>query len=340
MSTQTQHIGLHQWERADPFLREDFNQDHRLIDAAVAQAEGKADQALSGLEDVGYNVYNLLLQNYYEGKYTGFKKGLMFDGFLDGSRIASWEGSAYRDTAAHTVSLDTAGQSDVPRPATLTSGKSARRGDFVSRLWTAQGNGTITAVSVQGYGTSNIQTVALSIWQDDRKLADATKTLDFLKDNMAWYEFPITCSIRKDEVYEIRVENVTSEGIAGSIVCAYEDEDSIIHPVAIGLTVTPAGSTSGGLISSAEDIGPWTQAICYVRHSGGGTVAAFLGEQSGSLEKMEQAGTSAAQTLEGTSCQESTFRLTRSAAAAAGCLRLSLSGSTPVVHDYGVIFLE
>ena len=93
MSTQTQHIGLHQWESADPFLREDFNQDHRLIDAAVAQAEGKADQALSGLEDVGYNVYNLLLQNYYEGKYTGFKKGLMFDGFLDGSRIVLIEWS-------------------------------------------------------------------------------------------------------------------------------------------------------------------------------------------------------------------------------------------------------
>ena len=86
MSTKTEHIGLHQWESTDPFLREDFNQDHGLIDTAVKQTEKKADQALSGLEDVSYNVYNLLLQNYYEGKYTGFRRGLMFDVFLDSSR--------------------------------------------------------------------------------------------------------------------------------------------------------------------------------------------------------------------------------------------------------------
>lgn len=37
MSTKTEHIGLHQWESTDPFLREDFNQDHGLIDTAVKQ---------------------------------------------------------------------------------------------------------------------------------------------------------------------------------------------------------------------------------------------------------------------------------------------------------------
>ena len=35
MSTQTEHIGLHQWESTDPFLREDFNEDNRKIDEAV-----------------------------------------------------------------------------------------------------------------------------------------------------------------------------------------------------------------------------------------------------------------------------------------------------------------
>lgn len=37
MSTQTEHIGLHQWESADPFLREDFNDDNSKIDQAVGE---------------------------------------------------------------------------------------------------------------------------------------------------------------------------------------------------------------------------------------------------------------------------------------------------------------
>lgn len=43
MSTQTEHIGLHQWESTDSFLREDFNEDNRRIDAAV----GAVEEALS-----------------------------------------------------------------------------------------------------------------------------------------------------------------------------------------------------------------------------------------------------------------------------------------------------
>ena len=38
MSTQTEHLGLHQWETTDSFLREDFNEDNRKIDEAVAEA--------------------------------------------------------------------------------------------------------------------------------------------------------------------------------------------------------------------------------------------------------------------------------------------------------------
>ena len=98
-SNYTANYGLCQWEPEDKFLREEFNQDNEKIDAALKAAEEraeekaqaaetKADRALSGLEDQSYNVYNLILQNDYEGKYTGYKKALLYDGFLDESRIA------------------------------------------------------------------------------------------------------------------------------------------------------------------------------------------------------------------------------------------------------------
>ena len=38
MSTGTEHLGLHQWESTDKFLREDFNEDNRKIDEAVEEA--------------------------------------------------------------------------------------------------------------------------------------------------------------------------------------------------------------------------------------------------------------------------------------------------------------
>lgn len=87
MSTQTEHIGLHQWESTDPFLREDFNEDNRKIDQAVEAVEKQTRQTADSLENMSYNVFNLLLQNYYEGKYTGYKKALVFDGFMDNKMI-------------------------------------------------------------------------------------------------------------------------------------------------------------------------------------------------------------------------------------------------------------
>ena len=35
MAQQTEHLGLHQWEAGDPFLRTDFNEDFQKIDAAA-----------------------------------------------------------------------------------------------------------------------------------------------------------------------------------------------------------------------------------------------------------------------------------------------------------------
>ena len=91
----TENYGLCQWQGEDKFLREEFNQDNAKIDAALKAAEDKAaaaaqsaqqtaDRALSGLEDQSYNVYNLILQNYYDGKYSGYKKALLYDGFWMG----------------------------------------------------------------------------------------------------------------------------------------------------------------------------------------------------------------------------------------------------------------
>ena len=107
----TEHYGLCQWQGEDKFLREEFNQDNEKIDAAVAAAAAQAGRALAGLEDQSYNIYNLILQNYYDGKYTGYKKALIYDGFLDESGIASRDNTVC--LSSRTVMLDETGQKTV-----------------------------------------------------------------------------------------------------------------------------------------------------------------------------------------------------------------------------------
>ena len=344
MSTQTQHIGLHQWESTDPFLREDFNQDHRLIDAAVGRIEGKADRALSGLEGMSYNVYNLLLQNYCEGKYTGFKRGLMFDGFLDESCVSSWEGSAYRDAASSTVSIDTEGQPSIPRPETGAALMSAGPKQSVVQEWTAQGNGVITAVSVYGecpsYGLAH--KVTFSIWRNGEKLADSGKENLFTQDGKKWYEFPVNCPVHKGCTYEFRFYNTGSGGSFGDILCC-RGAGGAESPLALGITATPGGGSSGALVTLPAQIGQWRRAVCYIRCNGDGQLAAQLGSGSGSWESMASGGSASSGTVDGSPCMECAFTLESAEVRDAAALRLTLTardGMAPVVYDYGVIFTE
>ena len=107
----TANYGLCQWEAGDQFIRSEFNQDNAKIDAALKRvadtaaadlqavkvqlqsaaqtAQDTAEQALDALVPVAYNVYNLALRQELEGKVTGWKQALLFDGFQDDSGIAS-----------------------------------------------------------------------------------------------------------------------------------------------------------------------------------------------------------------------------------------------------------
>ena len=107
----TANYGLCQWEAGDQFIRSEFNQDNAKIDTALKRvadtaaadlqavkvqlqsaaqtAQDTAEQALDALVPVAYNVYNLALRQELEGKVTGWKQALLFDGFQDDSGIAS-----------------------------------------------------------------------------------------------------------------------------------------------------------------------------------------------------------------------------------------------------------
>ena len=110
----TTNYGLCQWQRSDKFLREEFNQDNEKIDAALKAAAEKAaaetGQIRTRLESTNYDLCNLLLQNDYERKYTGYKKALLFDGFHNIEGVANMNGFLQSDG---TLWLERVGQSDI-----------------------------------------------------------------------------------------------------------------------------------------------------------------------------------------------------------------------------------
>ena len=133
-SNYTTNYGLCQWEPGDKFLREEFNGDNRRIDTVVWQTENLAEAA-------SHNVYNLMLQNYYEGKDPRWKKALVFDGFQNEELTASKTAGLLR--IQDRLVLTRVGQGDVALG--YGSVHSLKNGQ-TSRTITATGAGKIVGI--------------------------------------------------------------------------------------------------------------------------------------------------------------------------------------------------
>ena len=133
-SNYTERYGLCQWEAVDSFVRTEFNQDNGRIEAALGRVEDLAASA-------GRNVAELLLQQYYEGKDTGWKQALVFDGFQDQQLIASMTEGVLRSQGR--VVLSGTGQGDVELGCTATNNSLANRPQ--TKTCTATGGGASQA---------------------------------------------------------------------------------------------------------------------------------------------------------------------------------------------------
>lgn len=169
----TSNYSLCQWQGEDKFLREEFNQDNEKLDAALKAlsqgAEGleaALSQGLEALETAGeealepirYNLYQLWLQRYYEGKETGTKKALIFDGFLDGGSVAQQTKGLFLHSGA--LRLFKAAQGDVTG-TTRTGGVTVSNESVTTDTFTAEGCGyvehcTLTANYLGGTSGSTL----------------------------------------------------------------------------------------------------------------------------------------------------------------------------------------
>lgn len=188
MATFTPNYGLHQWVPEDKFTRADFNQDFAALDAALGRTE-------RGMEANRSNLYNLLLQRDYEGKYTGWKQGLIFDGFQDDSKIESLTAGFERSNVAPRLYLD----NSEGNTKSINYGKALtyemQAGDTLTQTWTVDRLGMAGYLEMYATGTLSLDITSKSGHYHLVNERSGTGTA------LTLLSFPFTIELEAGEVY-------------------------------------------------------------------------------------------------------------------------------------------
>lgn len=92
---ETSNYHLHQWSPEDQLLKTIYNGNLQKIDAALGELDLHTTESSRFLPRLAYNVYNLIVQNYYDGKVFLPFQNLHFDGFLNSDYIAQTTGGVH-----------------------------------------------------------------------------------------------------------------------------------------------------------------------------------------------------------------------------------------------------
>ncbi len=371
MASYTPHYHLHQWEPEDKFLRTDFNEDFAALDAALDRAEGRT-------ADHAYHLYNLMLQNEYEGKYTGYRSALLFDGFLDREGMAGKTG--FLQTGGR-LALDRTGQGDVA----LGSGGGSNREETTRSLLMA-GGGVITGFLCYLYASRAVSTRAeleYRLTVNDETAAEGSTSFPapaegkteertislpntdvragdrcqfWIKSLTGWIDvrkagntsFPAPAEGKTEE----RTISLPNTDVRAGDRCQFW-----IKSLTGWIDVRKAGNGNGlgGTLrvrSGAAETGTMTGkalplpegrgAMAWVRHKGG-AVALSLKGSAGTFPMTAGTARASQDLMTGTACTEQSFRLDR--ALSAGNWSVILTGTrggseeSMEVFDYGLILL-
>lgn len=330
----TANYRLCQWQPEDQFLREEFNHDNEKIDTALDRAEGKADRALSGLENQSYNIYNLLLQADYEGKETGYKKALLFDGFTDSSRIASKSDALVLGNGKLTLSPS------IEADETVYNGGNyqyATYAETTAGTVTAPGGATLSRLYCVWRAKSDNQSnvaITFTFVVNEHILHSEVHRLDFTTtEQKAYIDLQRPIHVAKgDQIY------FTCSGLTTYL------QMPVIYPsgtrLYAGYVFYPTGGTGATLTTRAEVLPAWDRLRAWVRHKGGSLALSV--SVDGTTAALTPAGTSAVTELQGISCTESAFVLDRNSPAGSVSLTLGMDpgeDGTVELFDYGAIFL-
>ena len=333
----TANYGLCQWQPGDKFLREEFNGDNEKIDAALKAAEDKAasdaqkaqntaDRALAGLEVADYNIYNLLLQNEYEGKYTGYKKALLYDGFLDEIRVASKSSAIQiKDRAAR---LSKTGQGNI---TTAKTSDTCFLGDdpCSTGTKTATGGGVLTGFTFSFYPSDNYGcSTQMTVTYNGEAVAYQTVTFVPGESGSKTITLEAPVELIKGDTFSIKLDcNNSSRSVS-----IYLNSSGYMAGT---ILITSRGAASGTLTAKAAELaGTGDKALVFVRYTGGGVTPALNGAElvkTGHRKTVE---------VNGQSCNEDTYEGTWSGGNLTASFALNCGNSSECIfYDYGIVVI-
>lgn len=382
----TTRLQLNQWASGDKFLREEFNRDNQRIEDACVELYDRSDtldtkidtetgtlrqQLLDKtgtletrlstetadirrqLDPASYHIYQLMLQNYYDGKYTAYKKAMIFDGFQDASLVAAVTPGAYLDTAQKQVRILTQGAQNIDTGFIQEAGwTGSMDSDGGSCAWIGQSGGTYskdTTLQPSGFGVLQSVTLRLAVRNTGTPitvtitLLDGTKQLAVSQSatvnstTFRDYTFAFTGGVSLDGLknYILRITNVNQGYYLKAMYIASRDK------VAYKAVFTPTNHTNGSIRTPAIQMGKsYTRVAAWARYSGGLGITL----NAGSTSRILTVGSSrSAQTMDGTACTETSYTLEDAPVSSDGnvtlALSLSVSGGSGILYDYGIVFI-
>lgn len=343
----TANYRLCQWEPEDQFLREEFNQDNEKIDAALKAAEEKAtgenetvqaaaqkaqetaDRALNGLTAADYNIYNLLLQNEYEDKYTGYKKALLYDGFLDGDGVSATGGGLLLSEKGPT--LCRTGQSSID----LGYGSTTNQSSSTTSSQTMTGAGRLTSFTFRIRNNQNEQrstSIQWTVTVNGKEVAAGTKSTG---QAAAYATLAVTVSLSPNVF--VGPEDVLTVDVRSSSSGWQYYLSSGGSGLGGTFTITPVSGTTGSLTTVSLSLPACKEIIAWVRHTAG-QVTFSAGGQA-----LEQVDTRETADVQGTACRETQFRLPGGLGAGSTQFQLGVTlndeETTALILDYGIVLL-
>lgn len=362
MASKTQNLGLNQWELADSFVMADFNEDNAVLDAAVGIAAEQAREAISAASVLRYNLYQMMLQNYYEGIYTGYKKGILFQGFATSAGMSVAAGGLF-DSSNYCLGL---GKEYMASSITVTGGTSTftnvtantafRYMSFCTSL-----AGTLSSVTVplgystvNGYAAGSCQVQLLSCNQSTKKptgavlavsaaqtVSDVTNTnytfnIGYRLAAGTWYAIGVIPTATFSMRYTYYANNTTNPAWTS----AFADAD---YGLGFTANIAPDDNTAANVTIAAALGQDYEKAVGFVRYSGVGTVS--LSASNGTeVKTMIKKETRSAVNGLGASCTEAEFYLedapqTPNSAVALKLTAATTSSSTLRIYDFGGVFL-
>lgn len=318
----TQHYGLCQWAAEDDFLRAEFNQDNARVDEALHENARRGERT-------DYHLCNLLLQREYEGKDTGFKRALLFDGFQDMEGVAARSGFL---PGAKCLVLSVQAQGDVVLPENMGSSEALN-----TPKMTMTGSGRITGfqyllyaeIALSGLGEIDY---ALTVNGEERA---AGTTRPAPPPEAAKEERTLTLAqpveVCAGDVCVLRMECRTS-----GLRLRKGEGDTLCGT----LRVQSAAAESGSMTAAAAALPACAGASAWVRHQGG-TVGLSLKKGGTAVPFTRGETRDTTEPLEGAPCTETAFSLEGDIAGGEWQVVLTgalESGETEMrVYDYGVM---